>query len=128
MHRAKEKEIAHLKRAAYYDSQGDTMKALAHFSRALYFGGSKRTADKMEVDTSDQQKAESSSSKRGKLDPSLVKDVQKSLRNYSTHLALRDIGTGIGAMGLGDRQQARPQAPAPAREGRASGYRSDFGK
>jgi hypothetical protein len=128
MQRAKEKEIAHLKRAAYYDSQGDTKRAMAHFSRALYFGGIKRTADHMDVDTADKQNTESSSSKRGKIDPSLVKDVQKSLRNYSTFLALRDTTTGLGAMGLGDRQQARPQAPAPAREGRASGYRSDYGR
>ena len=32
------KEKAHLKRAAWHDSHGNTQKALAHFGRALYFG------------------------------------------------------------------------------------------
>ena len=85
-----------------------TRKALAHFSRALYFGA-KREADDMNVDTAE---PESSSSKKGKVDPSMIKDVQQSLQKYKTFLALRETTTGLGAMGLGDRQQARPPAPA----------------
>ena len=81
------KEQAHLKRAAYYDSRGNTPKALAHFGRALYFGGKRRTNDDLGKDEP--------IPKRQKLSA----DVEKSLtdfRNYED-----EISAGLGSMRVG---------------------------
>lgn len=110
MHDSALKEQAHLKRAAYYDSRGNTPKALAHFGRALYFGG-KRAHDDMDVDT---EKAESSIPKRGKL----AQDVKRSLQNYTDYVAGRELASSLGSMRVGGDQGEQP----PERQRRMSGY------
>lgn len=98
------KERAHLKRAAWHDSHGNTQKALAHFGRALYFGAKRgrEAGESGEPEVEPPKKKLTLKESSDRLD--------RFVANHSAQAALEEITGGIGAMGI----ERQPQAP-PAR-------------
>ena len=97
------KERAHLKRAAWHDSHGNTQKALAHFGRALYFGA-KRGRESGEV---------GGGGGRAAADKKLTsKESSDLLDRYvasrRAQAALDEITGGLGAMDIERQPHAQP--------------------
>lgn len=99
MHYNYAKERAHLKRAAWHDSHGNTQKALAHFGRALYFGAKR---EREEEDTKDDKSVEPPPKKRTLKESSDLLD-----RFVASRAEMDELTGGLGAMDIRPAQPAR---------------------
>lgn len=104
MHYNYAKESAHLKRAAWHDSHGNTQKALAHFGRALYFGAKR---GREEEDTNMQNGEQVEQRPKKKTVKESVKESSDRLDSFlADRAAVDEITSGLGAM------HVRPEPPA----------------